>query len=390
VVTLVAVAESRATVPYCMPTPKSERETTSASPDASRNLELQLDWDFSKLHGRRPTGRDNDYIMERLKSSQRRAVNGRPHRADGTTEQDRRRSSYVVAPDDVAYPWKAKAEAEYWAKRDFGSGYYSFLRAGDRDANLAYTGDPQLSWLDDLIGRGPFGTAAMLGCDETRYEIAWLDAGASESLDVYELSEGVIRKVRAELGMRPWSSRRRGRLVRFIRADLNFVRLPAEHYDVIWSSGCLHHVTNLESLFSEIERALKPGGIFALHDYVGERRLQYSNRRLERINEILQRVPRQLRRGGTTAVTRPHVEELSPFCAVRSDELLDQAKERFEIVHLARAGALFPLTIVLDVPAIEREAPHIKDMVGHAEAEAMRDPSLAKCGAYAVFRKRRR
>jgi hypothetical protein len=81
------------------------------------------------------------------------------------------------------------------------------------------------------------------------------------------------------------------------------------------------------------------------------------------------------------------LEELSPFCGVRSDEVLDQAMKRFEVVHLARAGALFPLTIVLDIPAIEREAPHIKEMVARAEAEAMRDEGLAKCGAYAVFRK---
>jgi ubiquinone/menaquinone biosynthesis C-methylase UbiE len=336
--------------------------------------------------------RHADYVLSvwRPKRAVRYVDDGRPVRLNGADEQGAPRTPYVVGPGDVVYPWKAKAEAEYWAKRDFGSGFYSFLPAGDRDANLAYTGDPERSWLDDLIGRGPFGTAAMLGCDEPRYEAAWLDAGASESLDVYELSAGVIRKVRAELGMRPWSSKRQGRPVRFIRADLNFVRLPAAHYDVIWSSGCLHHVTNLESLFSEIERALKPGGIFALHDFVGERRLQYTNRRLERINEVLQLVPRELRRGGTIALTRPRLEELSPFCAVRSDELLDKAGERFEVVHLARAGALFPLTIILDLPAIEREAPHIKDMVGHAEAEAMREPSLAKCGAYAVFRKPRR
>jgi ubiquinone/menaquinone biosynthesis C-methylase UbiE len=298
--------------------------------------------------------------------------------------------SYVVSPADVVYPWKVKVEAEHWAKREFGSGYYSFMRAGDRDSNIAYTGDAERSWLDDLISRGPFGTAAMLGCDESRYESTWLDAGASESLDVYELSEGVIRKVRAELGVRKWSSAYRGRRIRFIQADLNFARLPAERYDVIWSSGCLHHVTNLEALFFEIERALKPGGILAIHDYVGERRLQYTNRRLERINEVLQQVPLEFRRGGTVSLTRPRLEELSPFCAVRSDEVLDQAMKRFEVVHLARAGALFPLTIVLDIPAIEREAPHIKEMVVHAEAEAMRDAGLAKCGAYAVFRKPRR
>lgn len=319
-----------------------------------------------------------DYVLTVWRRKPGAALLGRPN-----SQQS------VVDADDVVYPWKTKAEAEYWADRDFGTGYYELLSAGTRDANAAYTGDPSRSWFDDLIGRGPFRDAAMLGCDETAYEAAWLEAGASTTLDVYELSSRVIRKVRVGLGMGRWSRESRGRRVRFIEADLNFVTLPPESYDVIWSSGCLHHVANLEHLFEQVERALRPEGLFAVHDYVGERRLQYADYRLERINEVLRRVPLQYRRGRTEAVTRPRIEELSPFCGVRSDEILARAQARFEVVHLARAGALFPLTIILDMPAIEREAPEVKEMVEHAEGEARNDPRMTPCGAYAVFRKRR-
>src|SRR5262249_28363640 len=127
---------------------------------------------------------------------------------------------FPVRSTDLVYASRARAEAAYWDRIEFGSGFFELLRAGDREVNVAYTGDPARSWIEDLIARGPFGTAAVLGCDEGGYERFWLDHNGSRRLDVYELSPGVIRKVRAGLGrVAAWPSRR----VRFIRTDLNFV-----------------------------------------------------------------------------------------------------------------------------------------------------------------------
>lgn len=292
-----------------------------------------------------------------------------------------------MRPDDVTYPGKIRAESEYWAQRDFGSGFFAILGKGDREANRLYTGDPERSWLDDLAARGPFRRAAVLGCDEAGYEAAWLRKNASEELDVYELSPGVIRKVRAGLGTLRFRAGLPPLRARFHRADLNFARLPRRRYDVIWSSGCMHHIANLEHLLGEVEQALVPGGLFAVHDYVGERRLQYDERRLKRINDVLSQVPERFRRS-PDPVTAPRVEQLSPFCGVRSDEVLDLARRRFEVVHLATGGVLFPLPLMIDVPAIEREMPELKRRLAEAEAEASRDPALRPCGAYAVFRKK--
>ena len=80
---------------------------------------------------------------------------------------------------------------------------------------------------------------------------------------------------------------------------------------------------------------------------------------------------------------------LSPFCAVRSDEILEVARARFDVVHEGRAGALFPLFLLLDLPALEREEPALLGRLLRAEEEALADPRLRACGAYAVLRKRR-
>ena len=296
-----------------------------------------------------------------------------------------RAGDLAVQPTEVVYPGKAQVEADYWGRYDFGAGIFALSPPRDRRLNLAYTGDPERSWIDDLLARGPFERAAMLGCDEGGWERLWLQRGGSRRLDVYELSPGVIRKVRDGLGLGWWEANGPRRRVRFIQADLNFARLPGERYDVVWSSGCLHHIVNLEHLFAEVERSLRPGGLFALRDYVGERRMRFAPERLARINALIREVPPRWRR--IDAVESPRLETLSPFCAVRSNEILAVAKARFDVVREGYAGALFPLSFAVDLPAIEREAPDLAARLDAAEGEALRD-GVPPCAAYAVFRKR--
>jgi ubiquinone/menaquinone biosynthesis C-methylase UbiE len=296
-----------------------------------------------------------------------------------------------VEANDLFYRSKAGPEAEFWGRSDFHGGLFGLGRPGcgdilDRMANQAYTGDQQRSWLDDLIARGPFTTAASLGCDEGGYERQWLQRGVSQRLDVYELSPNVIRTVRSELGLRWLDVHGPARKVRFIRADLNFANLPVNHYDVIWSSGSLHHIINLEHLLAEIERALRPGGLFALRDYVGERRLQFAPQRLARVNALLAEVPARYRRIESVAPVR--IESVSSFCGVRSDEILPLAEARFDVVHKSLGGALFPLNFGIDLAGIERDDPALLARLLAAEEAALRDPTLRPTVVYAVFRKR--
>jgi len=301
----------------------------------------------------------------------------RPRPAPRTAAGHRTERLEVVTSDPV-YQRKIEAEASYWSEH-YGNPLSELFRADADLANRWLTGDSARSWLTDLIGRGPFRDAAALGCDDGGYEAAWLRAGGSERLDIYELSSGVIRRVRTGLG---------DARVSFIQTDLNFARLPSYAYDVIWSSGCLHHIANLEHLLAEVERALRGGGLFAFQDYVGERRRHYAPHRLARINALLAEVPVRFRRGGMEAVAPAVVEELSPFCAVRSDDILTVARARFDVVHEGVSGGLFPLFLAVDMAALQGELPALATRLIEAEDEALRDPAFGPCGAYVVLRKR--
>lgn len=157
-------------------------------------------------------------------------------------------------------------------------------------------------------------------------------------------------------------------------------------YDVVWSTGCLHHVVNLEYLFDEVERALRPGGYFAVFDYIGEPRSQYGALRLQRINALFERIPRKFRLADR--VTRPGPEELSPFEAVRSDESLSLLRERFDVVHLAQTGSLYPMGLLVDFRKIEAEQPTLLEEIFAADDLARADESLQKCAMHGVFRRR--
>jgi SAM-dependent methyltransferase len=282
---------------------------------------------------------------------------------------------------DPTYASRARAEAMFWQRVELGGGFWAATRGvAQRLANRAYTGDPDRAWIDDLLARGPFRRAASLGCDEGGFERYWLQHGGSARLDVYDLSPAVIAAVRRGL------ERNLRRRARFACVDLNFVRLPRQRYDVIWSSGSLHHVIDLEHLFDQVAWGLKPGGLFAIHDYVGEPRMRFAAGRLARANAVLRRVPARFRHA--EVLTPPRAEGLSPFCGVRSDAVVPLAEARFEVVHKALTGALFPLTFGVDLAALEREAPAVLAELQAAEEIAQRAPDARPCGAYLVLRKR--
>ena len=58
----------------------------------------------------------------------------------------------------------------------------------------------------------------------------------------------------------------------FAEADLNFLKVEAGRYDLIFAHASLHHVINVERLFDQMTRGLAPGGLLHLVEVVGKNR----------------------------------------------------------------------------------------------------------------------
>jgi SAM-dependent methyltransferase len=239
-------------------------------------------------------------------------------------------------------------------------------------------GDLTRDWLDDLVRRGPFRHAALLGGSPLAER--WLRGDASPRLDVYSPSLAALTGLRHRLG--PVLHR-----ARLARADLDFLVLPRLRYDVVWSDDALRDVVNLEYVLDEIAAALRPGGLFAYRGYVAERRQRYTAARRARLEAALREIPARWRPAGLESPAAIPREAQSPLCAVRSDEILPLARARFEVVREVRGGALFPIAQELDLTGLGREAPEIAARLNELEVAGRDDRSVAPALAYVVLRK---
>ena len=258
-------------------------------------------------------------------------------------------------------------------------------RGGWRGARSASTfelatllGDRTRGWFDDLVRRGPFRDAALLGGSPLAEP--WLRRDASPRLDVFDPSRLALGALRHDLG----AVLHRARLA---RADLDFLLLPPSRYDVVWSDDGLRDVVNLEYLLDEIAAALRPGGLFAYHGYVAERPQRFLPARRARLQAALSEIPRRWRRVSPDALTTVLADPHGPLSAVRADEILALASARFEPVHEVRGGALFPIPQALDLAGLARDAPEVLARLDELEAAGLADPAVEPALAYVVMRK---
>ena len=130
--------------------------------------------------------------------------------------------------------------------------------------------------------------------------------------------------------------------------------MPDRSYDVVFAKAALHHIENLEHVFEQVVRCLRPGGLLIAIDFFGPTRFQWTDAQLAACNAFWQtRVPPDLRLEPdgrqTPPVERPLVQDLvamDPSEAVRSSDLHALLKSRFELEHdIPLGGALLNLLL---------------------------------------------
>jgi SAM-dependent methyltransferase len=295
------------------------------------------------------------------------------------------RSEARLRVDDAEYAEMLEKEAQFWATQVITTELLDTISPPlcHELMNEQMTGRRHVTWLDDLASRGPFTSAALLGSHNGYFESKWLQKRASVSLDIYELSSGVIEKSRARLDSNGLLSG-----VQYFQTDLNRVELPAERYDLVWAVATLHHLVELEHIFDQVHRALKPNGLFAFYEYIGEKRVQLSPRRLKACQEALAIVPKQYWRNGDH-VRGANIDIISPFEALRSDEIYPAVRDRFQQDYWAEGGGLSLVLLLseVDINAIVQCEPALMERLSAEERRMAADPDLGGVLGYGVFRR---
>jgi len=224
--------------------------------------------------------------------------------------------------------------------------------------NELISGDPGLDWANYVFrkyllasGKG-VERGLSLGCGDGRIERHMRMLAACHQIDAFDIAESAIahaRKRALESGI--------DGIIYQVR-DLNDIKLPPNHYDVVVASSILHHISNLEGLLDQVRSSLKPGGLLVANEYVGPSQFQWTSKQVQIINEILSLLPEHYRRRVTDPhkvkdhISRPRIWWMNvrdPSEAIRSNEIVEMIERRFRIIERKDFGGTILHMLLQDI-----------------------------------------
>lgn len=213
------------------------------------------------------------------------------------------------------------------------------------------SGDSSMGWIQyfaKTVGRR-FNKALFLNCGN-----GWVERDFAR----YDLfNEAVGLDCSEELLSQAKSLAEEGGLpIRYHKVDINDADFVEEGFDLVVNHAAAHHVTFIDKVFRRICDALPPEGIFLSYDYIGPHRNQYALDAWQRIWEINNQLPNELKHSRLRYPHYPTMLRMDPSEAVHS-ELIEETFSRYfhrdEWVSLGGAIA-YPL---LTHNSAMREAP---------------------------------
>ncbi len=214
-------------------------------------------------------------------------------------------------------------------------------------------------WLAQRQLHKPLERVLSLGCGAGDLERRLFREGIARSYEGIDVAPAAIERARSAAGALGSAD------IQYRVADINKLELAAQHYDAVFCHMSAHHFANLEGIFAQVHRCLKPGGFFFLDEYVGARQFQWSQRQVELIDLLRRYLPDQWVRTAEGDFLRsfraPTVEELvavDPTEAIRSDEILDVVAKHFVVTEFRGYGGnvLHGLLDHIGVNYVEDEA----------------------------------
>jgi SAM-dependent methyltransferase len=198
-----------------------------------------------------------------------------------------------------------------------------------------------------LTGR-PGLRALSLGCGPGDREIEWARLGVFTHLTGVDISPGQTTRAAVQ-------AREAGLddVLSFHVADARQALREAEgRCDVVLALNALHHFGQMEETMRLIARALSPGGLLIMDEYVGPSRFQWASAQMRAANALLEALPEERRMQPDGRVKRRVVRpsRLSmrlddPSEAVESSGLMPALHRRFTILEERPYGSILHLAL---------------------------------------------
>jgi SAM-dependent methyltransferase len=189
-----------------------------------------------------------------------------------------------------------------------------------------------------LSRMGPFPRAISVGSGRSTKERDLLKSGIVKNFDLFDLADQRIAEARRLLVNSGVEDR-----VNLICGNA-FKDEPKEVYDLVYWHSSLHHMLDVYAAVQWSYNVLKPGGVFAMWEYTGPTRWQWTNRNLENVNAFRRSLPSRFH-PENLIIKRPSLKKMierDPSEAADSANILPAVQVAFpdaEVIKLG--GALY-------------------------------------------------
>jgi len=102
-----------------------------------------------------------------------------------------------------------------------------------------------------------------LGCYNGWFSLEMARLGAT--IDAHDISTRAI-KIAKKYFLKCQKGEKVAGKISYYVSDLNYPKFPRKNYDIVVIRNVLHHLMNLEALFKELKKSLKPGGKILVDD----------------------------------------------------------------------------------------------------------------------------
>lgn len=244
---------------------------------------------------------------------------------------------------------------------------------------MLVSGQAETDWVGYTLGRFfpgrlPLDRCLSLGCGEGGLERHLADLGAFAACDACDIARDSVQRARelAETAGYHYIS--------YHVQNANDINLAPNQYDAVWAAGAVHHFESLEHVFATVARALKPGGLFILNEYVGPSRFQFPPAQRQAIQACLDLLPPAYRRlspqvaqarlsgRGEQRVLPPGLPQRM-LDKWRDGDLLAAVGRRLRLLRAARTGAA--------LEKITASLPTARSVIAVDPSEAVRSAEIA-------------
>ena len=239
----------------------------------------------------------------------------------------------------VAHRWSsfrdARAETEA-ARRFWDEGapgepenhYWGAQPLVRRAINRRVTGDPNqwpVEWFARRYARQPLGLGLSVGCGPGLLERDVLAKGICREVEGIDFSPEAIAEAR-----RGAEESNLSRVLAYRVGDVNALALPPERYDIVFFHGSLHHVRSVERALAQVRRALKPGGLLYLDEYMGPSRSEWDDAAWSFARSAFDALPDEIKNRRELMIPIPMDD---PLESIRSSAILPEARRAFRILE---------------------------------------------------------